>query len=110
VRSVLGRYLEHSRLFWFANDGDPQVFIGSADMMHRNLDRRIEALVRLTQQDHLDQVSELFDRAMSDETASWWLESDGTWTRHARDASDAPLADMQNVLMKQITQRRRASR
>jgi polyphosphate kinase len=110
VRSVLGRYLEHSRLFWFANDGDPQVFIGSADMMHRNLDRRIEALVRLTQQDHLDQVAELFERAMSDETASWWLESDGTWTRHARDAFDAPLADMQNVLMKQITQRRRASR
>jgi polyphosphate kinase len=110
VRSVLGRYLEHSRLFWFANDGDPQVFIGSADMMHRNLDRRIEALVRLTQPDHLDQVAALFERAMSDETASWWLESDGTWTRHARDASDTPLADMQNVLMKQITQRRRASR
>jgi polyphosphate kinase len=110
VRSVLGRYLEHSRLFWFANDGDPQVFIGSADMMHRNLDRRIEALVRLTQPDHLEQVAALFERAMSDETASWWLESDGTWTRHARDASDTPLADMQNVLMKQITQRRRASR
>ena len=48
VRSVLGRYLEHSRVFCFANDGDPQIFIGSADMMHRNLDRRVEALVRLT--------------------------------------------------------------
>ena len=47
VRSILGRYLEHSRIFSFVNDGDPQVFIGSADMMHRNLDRRVEALVRL---------------------------------------------------------------
>ena len=47
VRSILGRYLEHSRLFMFENDGDPQVYIGSADMMHRNLDRRVEALVRV---------------------------------------------------------------
>ena len=47
VRSILGRYLEHSRIFMFDNDGDPQVYIGSADMMHRNLDRRVEALVRV---------------------------------------------------------------
>ena len=47
VRSILGRYLEHSRIFAFDNDGDPQVYIGSADMMHRNLDRRVEALVRV---------------------------------------------------------------
>lgn len=110
VRSILGRYLEHSRLFWFANDGDPQLFIGSADMMHRNLDRRVEALVRLTQQNHLDEVASLFERAMSDETASWWLEADGTWTRHARDESGRPLVDLQNALMKQINQRKRSSR
>jgi polyphosphate kinase len=110
VRSILGRYLEHSRLFWFANDGDPQVFIGSADMMHRNLDRRVEALVRLTQPDHLDEVGSLFERAMSDETASWWLAADGTWTRHARDEADKPLVDMQNSLMKMITQRKKSSR
>ena len=54
VRSILGRYLEHSRIFSFVNDGDPQVYIGSADMMHRNLDRRVEALVRLTEPDHID--------------------------------------------------------
>jgi len=110
VRSILGRYLEHSRVFWFANGGDPQVFIGSADMMHRNLDRRVEALVRLTQDDHLEQIEELFDRAMSDDTSSWWLDADGTWTRHSRDAEGAPLPDLQNVVMREISQRRRSAR
>jgi polyphosphate kinase len=107
VRSTLGRYLEHSRIFSFENDGDPQVFIGSADMMHRNLDRRIEALVRLTRPSHLDELSELFDKAMSDETSSWWLGADGEWVRHDRDPEGAPLADLQTDLMTQIGSRRR---
>ncbi|MCA0216413.1 MAG: RNA degradosome polyphosphate kinase [Actinobacteria bacterium] len=107
VRSILGRYLEHARIFSFHNNGDPQVFIGSADMMHRNLDRRVEALVRLTSPDHLRELDDLFDLAMSDDTSSWWLEPDGTWTRHNRAQDGAPLQDMQNVLMKQISQRKR---
>jgi polyphosphate kinase len=107
VRSTLGRYLEHSRIFSFENDGDPQVFIGSADMMHRNLDRRIEALVRLTRPSHLDELSELFDKAMSDKTSSWWLGADGEWVRHDRDPEGAPLADLQTDLMTQIGSRRR---
>jgi len=107
VRSILGRYLEHARIFSFHNNGDPQVFIGSADMMHRNLDRRVEALVRLTSPDHLRELDDLFSLAMSDDTSSWWLEPDGTWTRHNRAQDGAPLQDMQNVLMKQISQRKR---
>jgi polyphosphate kinase len=107
VRSILGRYLEHARIFSFVNDGDPQVYIGSSDMMHRNLDRRVEALVRLADPAHLKELDDLFDLALSDETSSWHLEPDGTWTRHSRSEDGAPLQDMQNVLMKQISQRKR---
>lgn len=110
VRSILGRYLEHSRIFIFENDGDQQVFIGSADMMHRNLDRRVEALVRLTRPEHLTELNELFDEGMSDGTASWWLGADGQWVRHDRDADGAPLSDLQTDLMSQIGSRRRSTR
>ena len=110
VRSVLGRYLEHSRVFSFVNNGDPQVYIGSSDMMHRNLDRRVEALVRLTDPDHLRELDELFELALSPETSSWHLGADGEWTRHSRAADGAPLEDMQNVLMRQISQRKRSAR
>jgi polyphosphate kinase len=107
VRSILGRYLEHSRIFRFENDGDPQVYIGSADMMHRNLDRRVEALIRLARAEHLSDLEELFDLAMADGTSSWWLGSDGEWTRHDRDDNGEPLLDLQNDLMRQIGARKR---
>jgi len=108
VRSVLGRYLEHARIFSFVNNGDPQIYIGSADMMHRNLDRRVEALVRLVAPDQLRQIDELFELALAEDTSSWWLDGDGEWTRHSRAESGEPLRDMQNVIMKRITQRKRA--
>ncbi|MGV8876874.1 MAG: RNA degradosome polyphosphate kinase [Rhodoglobus sp.] len=107
VRSILGRYLEHSRVFSFHNNGDPQVFIGSADMMHRNLDRRVEALVRIIDPDHIEELENMFDLSVDDSTASWWLDSDGVWVRHNRSATDEPLNDLQDVLMKQISQRKR---
>ncbi len=107
VRSILGRYLEHSRIFSFHNGGDPQVYIGSADMMHRNLDRRVEALVRLVDPEHLSEIDALFNRAMDDRTASWWLDSSGEWIRHHLDADAHPLDDMQNRLMQQISMRKR---
>ncbi|NYF09798.1 polyphosphate kinase [Leifsonia sp. AK011] len=109
VRSILGRYLEHARVFSFHNNGDPQVYIGSADMMHRNLDRRVEALVRITDPDHLKELADIFDLAMSDETSSWWLEPDGEWVRHSRTGDGALLQDMQNVLMTRIASRKRSA-
>ena len=102
VRSVLGRYLEHSRVFTFMGGGDPAVFIGSADMMHRNLDRRVEALVRLSQPDHIRELNALFDLAMSENVASWYLSADGTWTRHQLMANGEILVDLQDQLMKEV--------
>jgi len=107
VRSVLGRYLEHSRVFSFVNNGDPQVYLGSADMMHRNLDRRVEALVRLTSAEHLKRVADMFDLAMSDETASWALDGEGKWTRHYLAENGTQLDDLQDTLMRLISQRKR---
>ena len=107
VRSIVGRYLEHSRIFCFANNGNPQVFIGSADLMHRNLDRRIEALVRLTDPEQLEEISAMFDLAMSPRTSSWWLEESGKWTRHHQSENGSRLFDLQNVLMRRISSRKR---
>ena len=106
VRSVLGRYLEHSRIFSFAGGGDPAVFIGSADMMHRNLDRRVEALVRLSQPDHIREMKALFELAMSDEAATWHLGSDGAWTRHQYGADGKPLIDVQDKTMADVYSKR----
>ena len=108
VRSLLGRFLEHSRLFWFANDGSPSVGIGSADLMHRNLDRRVEVLVSITNPAHIGEIEELFKIAFDDGTASWQLQPDGTWIPHTTDANGEPLLDMQEYLIN-TTGRRRAS-
>ena len=108
VRSILGRYLEHSRIFAFHNGGDEQIYIGSADMMHRNLDRRVEALVRVTDPTHLAQLMTLFDLAMSDATSSWWLDASGTWVRHHLDEHGNQLVDLQDQTMNDVQSRRRA--
>jgi polyphosphate kinase len=108
VRSVLGRYLEHSRIFSFTGGGDPAVFIGSADMMHRNLDRRVEALVRLSQPDHIREMHALFELAMSDSAATWHLGADGAWTRHQYDDNGQPLIDVQDKTMQDVYAKRNA--
>jgi polyphosphate kinase len=108
VRSVLGRYLEHSRVFTFAGGGDPAVFIGSADMMHRNLDRRVEALVRIIQPDQIKELTGLFELCMADTSATWHLDSEGAWTRFAKDAAGTPLVDVQDKIMKDVITRRGA--
>ena len=82
VRSILGRFLEHSRVFWFDNGGEPEAWIGSADMMHRNLDRRVEVLVRLPETELVQEVGEMLDLAFWHDTSAWELHSDGDWVRN----------------------------
>lgn len=106
VRSILGRYLEHSRVFIFDGAGDPSVFIGSADMMHRNLDRRVEALVRISQPDHIKELVGLFDLAMDETSSAWYLGSDGVWIRHQYNAKGEPLVDVQDQIMKDVYAKR----
>ncbi len=106
VRSILGRFLEHSRIFWFENGGDPQVWIGSADLMHRNLDRRVEVLVRVGESRHVDELGSLLDLSFDDGTASWHLQPAGSWVRHHRSDDGAPLLDLQEHLIAAARRRR----
>ena len=105
VRSVLGRFLEHSRIYWFEAGGKPNVGIGSADLMHRNLDRRVEAIVGLSNPEHIDQIRELFDRAFDDGTVHWELR-DRIWSAHTTDSGGKPLTDLQEELIR-LTRGRR---
>lgn len=111
VRSVLGRYLEHSRIFVFEVEGEETVcFMGSADLMHRNLDRRVEALVRLADPRHIKAMRDLMRLGMSDESSSWHLQADGSWQRHHLNAEGEPLVDVQAELIAKHSKRGRKAR
>ena len=98
VRSILGRFLEHSRAYEFRNGGERQVWIGSADLMHRNLDRRVEVLVSLTGR-HADTIASLFDTAFDEGTSHWHLLPSGDWARHDRGPDGERLIDLQAQLI-----------
>jgi polyphosphate kinase len=98
VHSVLGRFLEHSRAYEFANGGDTETWIGSADLMHRNLDRRVEVLVSLGAE-HAAQVSTLIDMGFDESTKAWIGQPDGSWTPHITDSDGRPCRDLQEHLI-----------
>jgi len=80
VRSILGRFLEHSRIFRFGSGAAAERWIGSADIMERNLDRRVEVLVRLDDPVHVARVDRVLDLALADTASAWTLNPDGDWT------------------------------
>ncbi|MGB6458258.1 MAG: RNA degradosome polyphosphate kinase [Streptosporangiaceae bacterium] len=103
VRSVVGRFLEHSRIYAFgtgADDSPGEVWMGSADLMHRNLDRRVEVLVRVSDEAQRAELRRLVSLVMDARISSWWLHPDGSWTRHQFDESGAPLSDIQDLLIR----------
>jgi polyphosphate kinase len=79
VRSVLGRYLEHSRMYYFSNGGEEEILIGSADMMHRNLDRRVEVLVSVKSPVLMQRLKLILELAFADECPAWTLNGSGEW-------------------------------
>jgi polyphosphate kinase len=118
VRSIVGRFLEHSRVFRFGDgvvsqSGDPtasigptanpggEFWIGSADLMHRNLDRRVEALVQVTDPTARVELDRMMRLAMDERTAAFELSGDGTWHRRAADG-DQPLVDLQEALLRRV--------
>ena len=115
VRSILGRFLEHSRIYAFCNaDGPqigegpasgPEVYIGSADLMHRNLDRRVEALARVTAPEQIDELIKYVDLQMADSTMSWHMQPDGTYVLHTKDDEGRPLVDSQEYLIRKHQRR-----
>jgi polyphosphate kinase len=99
TRSILGRFLEHSRVYYFGNDGDPEYWIGSADLMHRNLDRRVEVLCNVADPAARASLRDYLDRAFDPGVAAWELQPDDEWVR-----TDGQ-ADLQELLMKRLADR-----
>jgi polyphosphate kinase len=89
VRSIVGRFLEHSRVMNFCNGGETEWWLGSADLMHRNLDRRVEVLLRITDETARRELDDIFDRATAPDIRRWELQGDGSWIRSGERDSQA---------------------
>ena len=98
VKSVLGRFLEHSRIFHFVNGGNNEYWIGSADLMGRNLDRRVESLVRIDKKEHQHRLQEILDLGLSADSSSWQL-SGIDWKRVSKNNNGEALLDVHSVFI-----------
>ena len=87
VISIIGHFLEHSRIFWFCNNGDNEVFIGSADWMRRNLDRRIEAVTPIEDYELKSKIYTLLQTYIKDNYFSWIMKDDGSYSKYELDSS-----------------------
>jgi len=103
VRSIVGRFLEHSRVFHFGNGGQDEYWLGSADMMHRNLDRRVEVLVRIDSEVARGQLCDILDLATAPDISCWQLQPDGSWQRGGTPV-DGAVRDLQTELMRRHTE------
>jgi polyphosphate kinase len=110
VLSIVGRFLEHSRVYWFQNDGQPEIYLSSADMMERNLDRRVELMFPVADQVLAERVkSEALDVALQEGIRAALLSSDGRYLR-TPPAGATPLLDTQALLMQRRRSESRPSR
>jgi polyphosphate kinase len=98
VHSVVGRFLEHSRVFYFENGGDPEYYLGSADWMTRNLDRRVEAVAPVEDPDVRAELEYILDTMQSDNRKRWVMHPDGSYTLQ-RPAGDERVKNTHDMLM-----------
>jgi polyphosphate kinase len=106
VRSILGRFLEHSRVYEFSADGDMRTYIGSADLMPRNLDHRIEVVVPVLDAKIRQELGGVLDILLEDDSFAWLLAADGSWSR-LTPARPGRLKIAQQQLMRRASRRRR---
>jgi polyphosphate kinase len=106
VRAILGRFLEHSRVYHFHNAGKDEYWIGSADLMNRNLDRRIETLISIQAQSHKEQINQLLSLYLSPEVKRWQMDSEGLWKRVLLSEANEELMDIQEYLIGESRVRR----
>jgi polyphosphate kinase len=99
IRSLLGRFLEHSRIFHFINGGDDEIYIGSADLMDRNLSRRVESLVRIAEPEHKASLIELLDEYLSDEITNWQMLPTGKWQNIAKLPDGSAIESVHQLLI-----------
>jgi len=99
VTSILGRFLEHSRIYYFGNEGANEIYIGSADWMSRNLNDRVEALVEVNDPRHKDRLTDVLDRALTDQRSAWSLHGDGHYVQQS------PASDTEGGLQEQLMTR-----
>ena len=102
VRSIIGRFLEHSRVFYFQNDGDEKLFLSSADWMERNLDRRVETCFPVEGKKLLMRVKKELEGFLSDNTQSWILQPDGSYLRNSPTGNQNPR-NVQSTLLERLT-------
>ncbi len=109
VYSILGRFLEHSRIFYFQNAGNEEYFIGSADWMYRNLDYRVEAVAPIEDPALRDRLKEILDTMLSDRGHAWELQADGKWIRRST-PDHRPASDTHDLLMARFMRTARKTR
>jgi polyphosphate kinase len=98
VRSIIGRFLEHTRVFHFANDGAPELYLASADWMERNFFRRVETCFPVTDPVLADRVLRELELYLTDNTQAWLLDADGHYRRAARGEDEGQLSAQRRLM------------
>jgi len=94
--------LEHSRIFYFHNDGQPEIYIGSADIMERNLNRRIETLFKITQLEHQQQIIEILEKSFDNSIIRWQMDESDHWHYVNKGNEAKRLEDFQNLFLERL--------